>query len=105
MAEEAGISVEFIDPRTLVPLDEETIVNSVKKTGRAVVLCQAPETGCYAEHIARVIYDQCFSALKGAVTVIGACDVPPPMAQTLESENLPSPEKVFKAIQDVVAGE
>ncbi|HJN14784.1 MAG TPA: thiamine pyrophosphate-dependent enzyme, partial [Armatimonadota bacterium] len=58
MAEEAGISVEFIDPRTLVPLDEETIVNSVKKTGRAVVLCQAPETGCYAEHIARVIYDQ-----------------------------------------------
>jgi len=105
MAEEAGISVELIDPRTLVPLDEDTIVKSVKKTGRAIVLCQAPETGCYAEHIARVIYDHCFGDLKSAVTVLGAHDVPPPMAQTLESQNLPSPEKVFKAIQDVVAGE
>ena len=104
LAEEAGISVEFIDPRTLVPLDEDAIIASVKKTGRAIVLSQAPETGCFAEHIAQVIHRSCFAELKSPVEVIGAYNVPPPMAQTLESENLPSPEKVLGAIRRL-AGE
>ncbi len=103
MAEDEGISVEVVDPRTLIPLDEETIANSVKKTGRAVLLSQAPSTGCFAEHIAQVIHRNCFRELAVPARIVAAYDVPPPMAQTLETENLPSPEKVLAAVKEVLA--
>lgn len=97
-AQEMGISVEVVDPRTLVPLDEKTLCESVKKTGRAVCVCQAPRTGCFAEHIAFVIQRDCFKNLKSPVEVVAAHDVPPPMAPSLENENLPSVEKILAAI-------
>lgn len=103
MAAEAGISVELVDPRTLIPLDERIIVESVKKTKRALVLCQAPATGCFAEHIAHVIHTHCFADLEAPVRIVAAYDVPPPMAQSLETENLPSPEKVLANIRDLMA--
>jgi pyruvate dehydrogenase E1 component beta subunit len=103
LAAEEGISVELIDPRTLIPLDEKLIVESVKKTGRALLLSQAPATGCFAEHIAHVINGACFGHLKAPVRIVAAYDVPPPMAQSLETENLPSPEKVLRALKDLAS--
>jgi 2-oxoisovalerate dehydrogenase E1 component len=103
LAAEEGISVELVDPRTLVPLDEDLLVSSVKKTRRVLLLSQAPATGCYAEHIGHVIQARCFGDLLAPVRIVAAYDVPPPMAQSLETENLPSPEKVLGALRDLAS--
>jgi pyruvate/2-oxoglutarate/acetoin dehydrogenase E1 component len=97
-----GIEVEVIDPRTLIPLDIETIVASVAKTGRLMVVCQAPKTGCFGEHIVYRAQERAFQHLKSAAKIVAAYDVPPPMAQTLEMENLPSPEKVAREVRAMV---
>ncbi len=102
LAASDGISVEVIDVRTLVPLDEEVICHSVQKTGRLLCVCQAPRTGCYAEHIAYRIQNRCFSYLRSPVEVIAAHDVPPPMAFTLENENIPSVEKIYVNIKAII---
>jgi pyruvate/2-oxoglutarate/acetoin dehydrogenase E1 component len=91
-----GIEAEVVDPRTLIPLDTETIAGSVAKTGRLLVVCQAPKTGCFGEHIAYRAQEIAFSSLKSPAKIVAAYDIPPPMAHTLESENLPSPEKVAR---------
>jgi len=97
-----GIEVEVIDPRTLIPLDVETIVASVAKTGRLMVVCQAPKTGCFGEHIIYRAQERAFQHLRSAAKIVAAYDVPPPMAQTLEMENLPSPEKVAREVRAMV---
>ncbi|MFP3904570.1 MAG: pyruvate dehydrogenase complex E1 component subunit beta [Armatimonadota bacterium] len=102
LAEDAGISVELIDPRTLRPLDTDLIASSVKKTGHLVCVQQAPSVGCYAEHIAYKAQEACFDDLKTPVRIVAAHDVPPPMAAPLENENLPSPEKIFRNIKEVL---
>ena len=91
-----GIEVEVIDPRTLIPLDLDTIVQSVAKTGRLMVVCQAPKTGCFGEHIVYRAQELAFQHLKSPAKIVAAYDLPPPMAQTLEMENLPSPERVAR---------
>jgi 2-oxoisovalerate dehydrogenase E1 component len=102
LAEAEGVSVEVVDPRTLMPLDLETISRSVRKTGRALCLCQAPKNGCFAEHIAFEIQRVAFEALKGPVEVVAAHDVPPPMAQTLEKEHQPDAGKVMRKIREML---
>jgi len=97
-----GIEAEVVDPRTLIPLDVETIGASVKKTGRLLVVCQAPKTGCFGEHIAYRAQEIAFSSLKGPAQIVAAYDIPPPMAHTLESENLPSPERVALMAKEMV---
>lgn len=101
-AAEEGISVEIVDPRTLVPLDEALISDSVRKTGRLLCVQQAPEIGCYAEHIAYKAQEACFDALKAPVKIVAAHNVPPPMAETLENEFLPSVDKILKGIKQTV---
>lgn len=101
-AAEEGISVEIVDPRTLVPLDEALINQSVRKTGRLLCVQQAPEIGCYAEHIAYKTQEACFDALKAPVKIVAAHNVPPPMAETLENEFLPSVDKILKGIKQTV---
>jgi 2-oxoisovalerate dehydrogenase E1 component len=102
-AAEAGISVEIVDPRTLVPLDTDLISASVRKTGRLLCVQQAPATGCYAEHIAYEAQAACFDALKAPVRIIAAHNVPPPMAETLEDEFLPSVDRILADIRGLVA--
>ncbi|MGI5816573.1 MAG: alpha-ketoacid dehydrogenase subunit alpha/beta [Armatimonadota bacterium] len=101
---EEGISVEVVDPRTLIPLDEETIAASVNKTGRALVVQQAPYTGCFGEHIAHRIMERCWDALQAPVRIVASYDVPPPMAAPLEEENIPSVEKIADRIRELVKG-
>ena len=102
MAEEEGISVEIVDPRTLLPLDTDIINKSVQKTGLLLCVNQAPSIGCYSEHIAYKAQEACFEALKKPVRIVAAHDVPPPMAEPLENENLPSPEKILRNIKDLL---
>jgi 2-oxoisovalerate dehydrogenase E1 component len=97
-----GISAEVVDPRTLVPLDVETIVSSVRKTGRVLCLCQAPKTGCFAEHIAHEIQLRALDALKAPIAILAAQEVPPPMSQVLEQANLPNVESTVKAVMDLM---
>jgi 2-oxoisovalerate dehydrogenase E1 component len=97
-----GIEAEVVDPRTLIPFDAETVAASVRKTGRVLIVCQAPKTGCFGEHIAYRAQELAFGSLKGPAKIVAAYDIPPPMAQTLESENLPSAEKVAAAARGMV---
>ncbi len=100
---EEGIEAEVVDPRTLIPLDVATIAASVEKTGRLVVVCQAPKTGCFGEHIAYRAQEIAFSSFKCPAKIVAAYDIPPPMAQTLEMENLPSPESVARAAREMLS--
>ncbi len=100
---EEGISVEVVDPRTLIPLDVATLADSVRKTGRLVVVQQAPETGCFGEHIAFAVQRECFSSLRSPVQIVAAFDVPPPMAPPLETLNLPSVERICAGVRQTLA--
>jgi len=102
LEKEDGVSVEIIDPRTLVPFDYDTVAKSVNKTGRAVVINQAPYTGSFASHISHEIQQRCFRNLKAPVRIVAAYDVPPPMSRPLENENIPSVERILRNLREVL---
>ena len=89
-----GISAEVIDVRSLIPLDVDTIVKSIQKTNRAVVISQAPGIGCYGEHIINEIQKRAFDYLDAPIELVASHNCPPPMAPTLEAEFMPSAEKI-----------
>ena len=99
-----GISVEVIDPRTLVPLDVETIRASVRKTGRLVVVDEAPPTCSAASEIAAIVVEDpgTFHALKAAVQRVCAAPVPVPYSPTLEKAALPDRARIAAAIRRVL---
>jgi len=99
LAAEEGISCEVIDLRTLIPMDEETVLNSLKKTGRLLCVNQAPKTGCFAEHIVARMQEIGFEYLKGPAQIVAAYDCPPPMAATLESEYQPNARRILEGIR------
>ena len=96
-----GISVEVIDVRTLVPLDVETIVNSVKKTSRAVVLHEAAKRMGYGAEIAATIQEEAFWYLDQPVARVGAKDTPTPTSPPLEDAVIPQPAEIADAIRAV----
>jgi len=98
-----GISAEVIDPRTLAPLDVQTIVNSVKKTGRVVLVDQAPRHASAAVIIAGEIAEHAFQYLKAPVRMVTALDTPVPFSEPLENYVLPDEEKIVKAVKSVQA--
>lgn len=102
LEKEDGVKVEIIDPRTLVPLDVELIVSSIQKTGRGMVVVQAPGRGSYAEHIIRVVQESAFDHLKAPLKLVSAHEVPPPMAQPLEQENIPNAGKIVKSAREML---
>ena len=102
LKKEYNINVEIVDPRTLVPLDIDTIANSVNKTGRAVIVTQDYYTGSFASHISHEITRLCFSNMKAPVRIVSSYDITPPMARTLEEENMPSPERIVGNVLDIL---
>ncbi len=99
--EKDGFSVEVIDLRTLVPLDEEALVASVEKTGKAIVVHEANLTlGFGAEVVARLA-DRCFGSLDAPLRRLAAKDCFPPYAGSLEAAVLPTQEDVTAAIRDL----
>jgi pyruvate dehydrogenase E1 component beta subunit len=96
-----GISVEVIDPRTLVPLDRETILKSVRKTGRLVVVDEACQTcGAAAEIMALTTSDRgTFEKLKSAPARVCGLDIPIPFSPPMEKFAIPDQAKIIKAIR------
>ena len=100
---EHGISAEVIDPRTLAPLDVETILKSVKKTGRLVLVDQATRHASAAAIIAAEMAEHGLKALKAPVKMVTALDTSIPFSEPLESYVLPNEEKIVAAVKSVVA--
>jgi acetoin:2,6-dichlorophenolindophenol oxidoreductase subunit beta len=98
-----GISAEVIDPRTIAPLDVETIVKSVKKTGHLVLVDQAPRHASVAVVIAGEMAEHALSHLKVPVKLVTAMDTPVPFSEPLEKHVLPSEEKIVQAVKAVLA--
>lgn len=94
-----GTSVEVIDPRTLSPLDEDTIVSSVVKTGSLVVVDESPPRCSVASEIAAVVSEKAFDALNGPVRRVTAPHAPVPFSPTLEAAYAPSVRSIVEAIQ------
>src|SRR5881296_2878337 len=90
----AGISAEVIDPRTTFPLDKQTLINSAKKTSRAIVVDEGYERYGVTAEIASVIADGAFYFLDAPVKRMGAMDVPVPFSPVLEDQTVPTPESV-----------
>ncbi|HXU20458.1 MAG TPA: transketolase C-terminal domain-containing protein [Verrucomicrobiae bacterium] len=103
MLAKEGISAEVIDPRTVAPLDVKTIVESVKKTGRLVLVDQAPRQSSAAVVIAGEIADQGFKYLKAPVKMVTALDTSVPYSEPMESFVLPSEQKIVDAVKSVLA--
>ena len=89
-----GVDAEVIDCRTLVPLDTATIIESVKKTGRLVVVDEARDRCSAASHIAAVIADNAFSSLKAPIKRVTVPDICMPYAPNVEKPLLPNPESI-----------
>jgi pyruvate/2-oxoglutarate/acetoin dehydrogenase E1 component len=98
-----GISAEVVDPRTLAPLDVDTIVKSVKKTGRLVLVDQAPRHASAAAVIAGEVAERGFEYLKAPVKMVTALDTSVPYSQPMESFVLPSEDKIVKAVKTVLS--
>jgi len=96
MLEEIGLSAEGIDPRTTSPLDKETLINSAKKTSRAIVIDEGYERYGVTAEIASVIADGAFYYLDAPVKRMGAMDVPIPFSPPLEDVTVPTEKTVFE---------
>jgi 2-oxoisovalerate dehydrogenase E1 component len=99
--EKEGFSVEVIDLRTLVPLDEDAVFSSVRRTGKAIVVHEAILTGGFGAEIAARIADRCFPDLDAPVRRLAAKDCFPPYAPSLEVAVLPSQEQVTAAVREL----
>jgi pyruvate dehydrogenase E1 component beta subunit len=96
------VSVELIDLRTIYPLDTDTIVQSVQKTGRCVIVCEAPKTASMASEIATIIQEQCFLHLRAPVQRVTGFDTVMPYYK-LELEYIPNPERIAEAVTQCLA--
>jgi pyruvate dehydrogenase E1 component beta subunit len=99
-AAERGWSVEVVDLRTLAPLDIDAVLSSVRKTGRAVILHEAPRTCGYGAELAALIAEQALTSLQAPVLRVTGYDTPFPY--TLEHSYLPDPPRVMRAIEHVM---
>ena len=98
-----GVSAEVVDPRTLAPLDVATILKSVKKTGRLVLVDQATRHASAAAIIAAEMAEHGLEALKAPVKMVTALDTSIPFSEPLETYVLPSEEKIVAAVKSVIA--
>lgn len=100
-----GIEAEVIDPRTLVPLDEDTILSSVRKTSRAIVIDEGYQSYGVTAEIAARIGEKAFYDLDAPVQRMGAMDVPIPFSPALEDLTVPTPEGVAERARAAVRGD
>lgn len=100
--EKKGVSCDLIDLRSLYPLDEETIIESVKKTGRVVIVHEAPKTAGLGAELTALINEHAFLYLEAPVTRVTGYDAPVPM-YALEDDFRPSAGRVSEAVQQVLS--
>ena len=102
--EDEGISVEVIDPRTLAPLDKETIIESVKKTGRLIIGEEGCLTGGFGAEVAAIAAAEAFDYLDAPIKRLAALDTPIPFATALEGAVVPDEEMIENAIRSITGG-
>lgn len=95
---EDKMSIEVIDPRTLVPLDEDTILASVQKTGHLVIIEDTPPMASLSSEIAALVSEKAYSYLKGAIYRVNRLNVPVPFSPPLEKYVLPNEKRLIEAI-------
>src|SRR5438067_8576697 len=101
LLEEQGVSAEVVDPRTLVPLDRDTLVASARKTGRVIVVDEGHQSYGASAELAAVVAEGAFWHLDAPVRRLGAMDVPVPFSPPLEDETVPTPERVAAAARQL----
>jgi pyruvate/2-oxoglutarate/acetoin dehydrogenase E1 component len=99
-----GIDIEIVDLRSLAPLDKETILRSVAKTRRAIVLDEGPMIGGLSAEIAAVIQENLFSDLKGPVVRIAAQPIPPPHSPPLVDAMIPDLDQIVSTVMRLAEG-
>ena len=97
-----GISLEIIDPRTLVPLDKKAIIDSIRKTGRLVLMEEEPRNGTALSRIAAMVAEEAFDYLDAPIKMVCAPDTPVPFSQVMEKFWMPDEEKLIKAINEIM---
>ncbi len=97
LSDEHGIEAEVIDLRSLLPMDKETIIESVKKTGKVIISHDAPKTGGVGGEISAIIADEAFEYLDGPIVRVCSYDTPIPFFSKMEQFWLPTPEKLYQA--------
>jgi pyruvate/2-oxoglutarate/acetoin dehydrogenase E1 component len=97
-----GIDVEVIDPRTLKPLDLKTIITSIKKTGRMVVVSEGVRTGGFASEVTAQVQESAFDWLDAPITRVTTEDVPMPYSERLELEAIPTEADIIRAVHEVM---
>jgi len=102
LLEKHGISAEVVDPRTILPLDEEIILNSVQKTGKAIIVHEAPEFGGFGGEIAALLADKGFNFLDGPVKRVGGLFSPIPYSPAMEQIYLPSADRIIQAARELI---
>jgi len=99
--EKIGISSELIDLRTIKPLDKDIIINSVKKTGRLVIVDGSWKTNSISSEISAIVNEEAFGSLKSPVVRINLPNCPAPAARTLEAEYYITKDKIFSEIKNI----
>lgn len=99
-----GISCEVVDLRSLAPLDDDTILASVRKTGRAVVVEECWRTCGLGAEVASRIFENCFDVLQAPVRRVSGLDVPMPYSRKIEKICIPQKETIIQAVRDVTSG-
>lgn len=100
--EKQGISVEIVDPRTLVPLDKQTILDSVKKTGRAVIVTEDCKTAGVSAEIAAIIAEEAIDYLDAPIRRVAEPDTPVPFSPPLEQYVIPDEKRIINFVKEVV---
>jgi len=100
--QEEGINVEIVDPRTLTPLDKQTIVKSVRKTGRLVIVSEDAKTAGVSSEIAAVVAEEALDYLDAPIKRVAEPDTPIPFSPTLEKTVIPDEKSIVKAVKETV---
>jgi 2-oxoisovalerate dehydrogenase E1 component beta subunit len=96
------VSVEVIDLRTLLPLDKKTVLASVRKTGKALIIYEDNLTGGYGGEVAAILAEEAFTDLDAPIRRLGGPDVPAmPYSHPLQDWFMPNPEKIASAMRDL----
>jgi len=102
LQKEKDISIEVLDPRTVVPLDKQAIYDSVRKTGRLVIMDEEPKTGSASAEIAALVAEEAFDYLDAPIKRVCAPNTPVPFSPVLEKFWMPDEEDLIKAINEIM---
>ena len=103
LLEKEGISLEVIDPRTLVPIDKDTVFNSIRKTHHVVIAEESNKTAGIGAELAAMLQEEMYDELDGPISRVAALDIPMPYNISLEKYVIPDAAKIAQAVRDQVA--